>query len=111
MTWAGSCGELSPRPLAGGAAHNGGRPGGAGPKDIKDVLKGSPRTKDILGGHVGMPTSVVNINVHGIGTAVRPLDPGEDDVWVSVEQFEQVLDAVVGRDDVRITFDDGNTSD
>jgi peptidoglycan/xylan/chitin deacetylase (PgdA/CDA1 family) len=58
-----------------------------------------------------MPTSVVNINVHGIGTTSRPLDPGEDDVWVSVEQFEQVLDAVVGRDDVRITFDDGNLSD
>ncbi|MFI5907057.1 polysaccharide deacetylase family protein [Dactylosporangium sp. NPDC051541] len=58
-----------------------------------------------------MPTSVVNINVHGIGSATRTLDPGEEQVWVSVEQFEQVLDAAVGRDDVRITFDDGNASD
>ncbi|GAA3277840.1 polysaccharide deacetylase family protein [Dactylosporangium vinaceum] len=61
-----------------------------------------------------MPTSVVNINVHGIGSAAacpRPLDPGEEHIWVSVEQFEQVLDAAMGRDDVRITFDDGNTSD
>ncbi|MFF5210364.1 polysaccharide deacetylase family protein [Streptosporangium sp. NPDC000396] len=55
--------------------------------------------------------AVVNLTVHGIGPAVRPLDPGEDTTWVSVEQFEQVLDATVGRQDVRITFDDGNASD
>lgn len=58
-----------------------------------------------------MPTSVVNITVHGIGPTSRALDPGEDGTWVSVEQFEQVLDAVAGRDDVRIMFDDGNASD
>ncbi|MFJ2028477.1 polysaccharide deacetylase family protein [Streptosporangium sp. NPDC087985] len=55
--------------------------------------------------------NVVNLTVHGIGPTARELDPGEDATWVGVEQFEQVLDAVVGRDDVRITFDDGNTSD
>lgn len=55
--------------------------------------------------------SVLNLTVHGIGPAPRPLDPGEDTTWVTVEQFEQVLDAVAGRDDVRITFDDGNASD
>jgi peptidoglycan/xylan/chitin deacetylase (PgdA/CDA1 family) len=53
----------------------------------------------------------VTINVHGIGPTDRKLDPGEDQVWVSVAQFEQTLDAVAGRDDVRITFDDGNASD
>lgn len=58
-----------------------------------------------------MPTSVVNITVHGIGPTCRRLDPGEDSTWVSVEQFERVLDAAVGRQDVRITFDDGNASD
>lgn len=58
-----------------------------------------------------MPTSVVNIVAHGVGETSRALDPGEDKVWVSVEQFERVLDAAVGRDDVRITFDDGNRSD
>lgn len=58
-----------------------------------------------------MPRSVVNLTVHGIGPTSRTLDPGEDRTWVTVEQFEQVLDAVVGRDDVRITFDDGNASD
>jgi peptidoglycan/xylan/chitin deacetylase (PgdA/CDA1 family) len=58
-----------------------------------------------------MPTSVVNITVHGIGPTSRTLDPGEDGTWVSVGQYERVLDAAVGRDDVRITFDDGNASD
>ena len=32
-------------------------------------------------------------------------------MWVSRDRFEAVLDAVVDRDDVRITFDDGNASD
>jgi peptidoglycan/xylan/chitin deacetylase (PgdA/CDA1 family) len=53
----------------------------------------------------------VNLTVHGIGPTQRTLDPGEDTTWVTVEQFEHVLDAVVGRTDVRITFDDGNASD
>jgi hypothetical protein len=55
--------------------------------------------------------SVVNITVHGIGRADRELEPGEDQTWVSVAQFERVLDAVAERSDVRITFDDGNVSD
>ncbi|MFF3442160.1 polysaccharide deacetylase family protein [Streptosporangium sp. NPDC002721] len=55
--------------------------------------------------------SVVNLTVHGIGATNRELDPGEDLTWVGVEQFERVLDAVAGRRDVRITFDDGNASD
>lgn len=55
--------------------------------------------------------SVVNLTVHGIGPYPRTLDPGEDGTWVTVGQFEQVLDAVMGRPDVRITFDDGNASD
>jgi peptidoglycan/xylan/chitin deacetylase (PgdA/CDA1 family) len=57
------------------------------------------------------PPSTVTLTVHGIGTPVRALEPGEDDVWVSVRQFEDVLDAVAGRSDVRITFDDANASD
>jgi peptidoglycan/xylan/chitin deacetylase (PgdA/CDA1 family) len=58
-----------------------------------------------------MASTVVNLTVHGIGPTVRELEPGEDGTWVSVEQFEQVLDAVAGRPDVRLTFDDGNASD
>lgn len=60
---------------------------------------------------VGTPSSVVIFNVHGIGPAGRDLDPGEDKTWVTVEQFERVLDLAAGRDDVRFTFDDGNESD
>jgi peptidoglycan/xylan/chitin deacetylase (PgdA/CDA1 family) len=60
---------------------------------------------------VVIPASVVNLTVHGIGPAPRELDPDEDGTWVSTAQFEQVLDAVVGRDDVVITFDDANASD
>ncbi|WP_170317289.1 polysaccharide deacetylase family protein [Acrocarpospora corrugata] len=54
---------------------------------------------------------VINLTVHGIGPTERELDPGEDGTWVNIDQFERVLDAVVGRDDVRITFDDSNASD
>jgi peptidoglycan/xylan/chitin deacetylase (PgdA/CDA1 family) len=57
------------------------------------------------------PASVVNLTVHGIGPAPRPLDPDEDGTWVGTDQFERVLDAVAGRGDVVITFDDGNASD
>jgi peptidoglycan/xylan/chitin deacetylase (PgdA/CDA1 family) len=55
--------------------------------------------------------TVVNLTVHGIGTPPRPLDPGEDKIWITVGQFEHMLDAVAGRQDVRITFDDANCSD
>lgn len=57
------------------------------------------------------PPSIVTLNLHGIGTPVRALEPGEDEVWISVRQLEDVLDAVVGRSDVRLTFDDANASD
>lgn len=53
----------------------------------------------------------INLTFHGIGAPGRELDPGEQDVWVSSEQFRALLDRVVGRDDVAITFDDGNASD
>jgi peptidoglycan/xylan/chitin deacetylase (PgdA/CDA1 family) len=59
-----------------------------------------------------MPDTVINVTVHGIGPAVRELQPGENQTWVSVEQFEQVLDAVAeAPEKIRITFDDGNASD
>jgi peptidoglycan/xylan/chitin deacetylase (PgdA/CDA1 family) len=58
-----------------------------------------------------LPTSVVIVNVHGVGTPVRALDPGEDVAWITVPQLELVLDAAVDRPDIRLTFDDGNASD
>jgi peptidoglycan/xylan/chitin deacetylase (PgdA/CDA1 family) len=51
------------------------------------------------------------ITFHGIGTPTRELEPGEADYWLSRDRFHDVLDAVAGHDDVRITFDDGNASD
>ncbi len=53
----------------------------------------------------------INITFHGVGPRLRALDPGEDRVWLSSERFTSILDAVAGRRDVRISFDDGNASD
>lgn len=53
----------------------------------------------------------VNLCFHGIGAPGRELEPGEDAYWISVQQFEDVLDAVIGRSEVRLSFDDGNASD
>jgi peptidoglycan/xylan/chitin deacetylase (PgdA/CDA1 family) len=53
----------------------------------------------------------INLTFHGVGEPRRPLEEGEAAVWVSRERFESLLDSVAGRDDVRITFDDGNASD
>ncbi|WP_020662878.1 polysaccharide deacetylase family protein [Amycolatopsis benzoatilytica] len=48
--------------------------------------------------------------VHGIGRPRRALDPGEDERWITVEQFDALLD-VVARGGAQLTFDDGNSSD
>jgi peptidoglycan/xylan/chitin deacetylase (PgdA/CDA1 family) len=53
----------------------------------------------------------INLTFHGVGRTERPLEPDEELVWLDQEQFESVLDSVVGRSDVQITFDDGNASD
>ncbi|WP_020662876.1 polysaccharide deacetylase family protein [Amycolatopsis benzoatilytica] len=58
-----------------------------------------------------MTAMLVNLTVHGIGAPERPLAPGEEATWVRVDQFDRVLDAVADRPDVRLTFDDGNSSD
>lgn len=52
------------------------------------------------------------LTFHGIGTVQRPLDPGEDEVWLRSEELAPVLDvAARDADRVRLTFDDGNASD
>ena len=58
-----------------------------------------------------MQIRAINLTFHGVGEPQRELDPREADVWVSRDHFLSLLDSVVGRDDVRITFDDGNASD
>jgi len=58
-----------------------------------------------------MQQRTINLTFHGVGRQPAGLDAGEAAVWISRERFGAVLDSVAGRDDVRITFDDGNESD
>jgi peptidoglycan/xylan/chitin deacetylase (PgdA/CDA1 family) len=51
------------------------------------------------------------LTFHGVGAAPRPLDQGEDAVWIEEEMFVHTLDTAAGRLDVQLTFDDGNASD
>lgn len=53
------------------------------------------------------------LNFHGLGNPGRPLEPGEEQFWLPVERFEEILDDVVvpNRSCVSVTFDDGNVSD
>ena len=54
---------------------------------------------------------VHNLTFHGVGDPGRPLEPGEAAVWIRTDALLTSLDAVRDRQDVRITFDDGNRSD
>ena len=54
---------------------------------------------------------VRGLNFHGIGRPGRALEPGEDRYWIGVDTFHGVLDLVALRDNVRLSFDDGNASD
>ncbi len=58
-----------------------------------------------------MPDRSIILTFHGIGEPERRLDAGEQGVLVSHEQFEAHITCVTNRDDVAITFDDGNASD
>lgn len=63
----------------------------------------------------GAPTvtsgTVLNLTFHGVGDPPRGIDEAERRVWVSREAFYDILDRIGERDDVRLTFDDGNSSD
>jgi len=53
----------------------------------------------------------INLTFHGVGPAPRALDDGEAGVWISRDRFLGLLDEITGRDDVLVSFDDGNASD
>jgi peptidoglycan/xylan/chitin deacetylase (PgdA/CDA1 family) len=55
--------------------------------------------------------SIIVLNFHLIGRPKRELAAGEADVSVDRQQFLEILDAISGRRDVQLTFDDGNSSD
>jgi peptidoglycan/xylan/chitin deacetylase (PgdA/CDA1 family) len=54
---------------------------------------------------------LINLTFHGLGDPGPGVDRDERDYWVAAEMFERTLDAVRGRGDVAVTFDDGNESD
>lgn len=54
---------------------------------------------------------MINLCFHGIGTPPRGLPAEEAAYWIGADTFRRVLDQVVDRPDVGLTFDDGNTSD
>ena len=55
---------------------------------------------------------VLNLSFHGIGRPIgRDFGPGERDFWAAHATFEAALDACRGRDDIHLSFDDGNWSD
>jgi peptidoglycan/xylan/chitin deacetylase (PgdA/CDA1 family) len=51
------------------------------------------------------------VNFHGVGERVRPLDPGEDSVWLSEPQFREIVAGLSANARVQLTVDDGNASD
>ena len=51
------------------------------------------------------------LNFHGIGSCSRPLEPGEELVWLKKDLFCRFLDGIGQDPFYSITFDDGNKSD
>ena len=51
------------------------------------------------------------LNFHGVGPPPRGLEPGEERVWLTVDEVKRVLDLIAGQPNVAITVDDGNRSD
>jgi peptidoglycan/xylan/chitin deacetylase (PgdA/CDA1 family) len=54
---------------------------------------------------------VLNVCFHGVGEPARDLEPGEDAYWVSTAAFHDILDELATWPRIRLSFDDGNTSD
>jgi peptidoglycan/xylan/chitin deacetylase (PgdA/CDA1 family) len=55
---------------------------------------------------------MINLTFHGVGTPPRPpREPGELDYWIGRDAFLSILDELRCRDNVRLSFDDGNASD
>ncbi len=50
------------------------------------------------------------LTFHGLGEAPDTIGDGERDVWVPVEWFEAIVDALP-REGAKLAFDDGNASD
>lgn len=55
--------------------------------------------------------NVINICFHGIGTPRRDLETDEAGYWIPESLYLQIVDEIAGRDDIAVSFDDGNVSD
>ena len=53
----------------------------------------------------------VILNFHGLGEPPAWVDDDERPYWISAALFEEMVSRTDGRDDVLLTFDDGNRSD
>lgn len=53
----------------------------------------------------------LTLNFHGVGPVPRLIDTGERNCWLDQDFFEAVLDRIAGRPRVKLTVDDGNSSD
>ena len=51
------------------------------------------------------------LTFHAVGVPTSDTDPAEYPYWVQPDVFRETLEVLVGRRDVRLTFDDGNISD
>ena len=58
-----------------------------------------------------MQRRTINLTFHGIGDPPGRLEAAEEAVWLSHEEFLGILDSIAERDDIHLTFDDGNASD
>ena len=54
---------------------------------------------------------LIILNFHGLGDPLRTIPSEEEPFWLDKSFFEAILDLIHGRDDVRVTFDDANSSD
>lgn len=56
-------------------------------------------------------SAVINLCFHGVGAPHRRLEEGEEPYWITKDSFIGILDLVADRNDVSLSFDDGNQSD
>lgn len=54
---------------------------------------------------------MINLCFHGVGAPGRELEPDEEQFWIELERFEDLLAAAQELQDVGLSFDDGNASD
>lgn len=63
---------------------------------------------------VAMREAQIILNLHGIGTPKRVLEPGEEPYWLSVEQFHDIVSfaaSIREKESCAFTIDDSNLSD